>query len=141
MQARCFHPASAETSGKRLLGSGALFAQCQKAFFQRAVVPHFEMNPACLSDEELAMLRAVFQRHPEIASVTLYGSRAKGTHSVRSDVDLPLSGAVSPLRAEAIAAELDELPLPYRFDVQALDHIKLPSLREHIERVGIVLYP
>jgi hypothetical protein len=27
--------------------------------------------------------------------------------------------------AEAIAAELDELPLPYRFDVQALEEIRL----------------
>ena len=65
--------------------------------------------------------------------VTLFGSRAKGTHSVRSDVD--------PLRAEALAAELDELPLPYRFEVQSFEHITHRPLREHIERVGIPLYP
>ena len=36
----------------------------------------------------------------------------------------------------AIAAELDELALPYLYDAKPVDSIKLPSLREHIERVG-----
>jgi hypothetical protein len=46
-----------------------------------------------------------------------------------------------PLRAEAIAAELEELPLPYRFDVQSLAHIQHRPLLEHIQRVGILIYP
>jgi hypothetical protein len=33
------------------------------------------------------------------------------------------------------------LPLPYRYDVQAFDAITFLPLREHIERVGIPLYP
>ena len=40
-----------------------------------------------------------------------------------------------------IAAELEELPLPYRFEVQALTHIQHQPLLEHIKRVGIVIYP
>jgi hypothetical protein len=52
---------------------------------------------------------------------------------VRSDVD--------PLRAEALAAELDKLRLPYRFEVQSFEHITHRPLREYIERVGIPLYP
>lgn len=44
------------------------------------------------------------------------------------------------LRAEAIAAELDELPLPYHCDVIAFAQIESPSLREHIGRVGLTLY-
>ena len=42
--------------------------------------------------------------------------------------------------AEAIAAELDELPLPYRFDVQAYEAIRYQPLREHIDRVGKSFY-
>ena len=38
---------------------------------------------------------------------------------------------------QSIAAELDELPLPYLFDVKALSAIRQRSLREHIERVGV----
>jgi hypothetical protein len=43
-------------------------------------------------------------------------------------------------REKKIAAELDELPLPYRFDVKAFPTIKLLPLRALIERVGIPLY-
>jgi predicted nucleotidyltransferase len=93
-----------------------------------------------LAPSELALVRRVFRRHPEISSVRIFGSRAKGTHTPRSDVDLALWGDVDPLRAEAIAAELDELPLPYRFDVQAFESIRFQPLREHIERVGVVVY-
>ena len=62
----------------------------------------------------------------------LFGSRAKGCHTPASDIDLALWG-VDALQAESIAAELDELPLPYRFDVKAFEAIKQVSLREHIE--------
>ncbi len=99
------------------------------------------MSTPPLQPSELELVRAVLRRHPEVRSATLFGSRAKGTHSHRSDVDLALSGAVELLGAEAIAAELEELPLPYRFDVQALEQITFLPLLEHIERVGVVIYP
>jgi predicted nucleotidyltransferase len=99
------------------------------------------MNAPPLTPYELGLMTAVFLRHPEIVSATLFGSRAKGTHTIRSDVDLAVSGELDPLGAEAIAAELDELPLPYRFEVQSLDHITHRALREHIKRVGVVVYP
>ena len=98
------------------------------------------MSAAALSSGELTLLRGVFQRHSAITAVRLFGSRAKGTHASHSDIDLALWGDVDELRAEAIAAELDELPLPYRYDVKPFEAIKLASLREHIERVGIPVY-
>ena len=99
------------------------------------------MRPPPLTSVELALLQGVFRRHPEIAAVRLFGSRAKGTHAAHSDVDLAVWGEVDALQAEAIAAELDELPLPYRYDVKPFAAIELPSLREHIERVGLPVYP
>lgn len=86
-------------------------------------------------------MRGVLRRHPEITAATLFGSRAKGTHTERSDVDLALTGDMAEIAAEAIAAELEELPLPYRFDVQSQQHINFPPLLEHIQRVGIRIYP
>jgi hypothetical protein len=44
------------------------------------------------------------------------------------------------MRAEAIASELEELPLPYRFGVIALSTIRHAPLREHIERVGVRIH-
>lgn len=98
------------------------------------------MKAAALTPTELALLQSVFIRHPEVAEVRLFGSRAKSTHQNHSDIDLAVWGDIDPLSAQALAAELDELPLPYRYDVQAFDRIKSPPLREHIERVGILLY-
>lgn len=99
------------------------------------------MRTPHLKPAELDLVRSVFRHHPEVKSATLFGSRAKGTHSDRSDVDLVVAGDIEPLRAEAIASELDELPLPYRFEVQPLAHIQYRPLLDHIDRVGIVIYP
>lgn len=99
------------------------------------------MKAPALTELELELIAGVFRKHPEIVSAKLFGSRAKDTHTPRSDVDLAVWGNVDALGAEAISSDLDELPLPYRFDVKPFDLIKLPTLREHIERVGIPIYP
>ncbi len=99
------------------------------------------MKTPVLKPRELTMLQRVFHRHPEIKRVKLFGSRAKGTHAPCSDIDLALWGDVDAVRAETIAAELDELPLPYQYDVKPFHLIKLRPLRDHIERVGITVYP
>ncbi|MBF0285792.1 MAG: nucleotidyltransferase domain-containing protein [Magnetococcales bacterium] len=93
-----------------------------------------------LSETELEGMRGVFRAFPEIREVVLFGSRAKGTHRPQSDVDLALMGGIDGLQAEAIAEELEELPMPYQFDVKALDAIRYPPLREHIARVGVTIY-
>lgn len=90
-----------------------------------------------LTPRELDLIRAVLDRHPAVTGAILFGSRAKGTATLASDIDLALEGIDDPLQAEAIASELDELPLPYRFDVKALAAIRHQPLREHIARVGV----
>jgi predicted nucleotidyltransferase len=82
----------------------------------------------------------VLARHPEIIAAVLFGSRAKMSHQPESDIDLALHGNLDSLRAESIAAELDELPLPYRFDVKAYSGIRSAQLRDHIQRVGVVIF-
>ena len=98
------------------------------------------MTQAPLVPHDLELVRSVLRQHPEIESATLFGSRAKGTHTPRSDVDLALAGPLGALGAAAIAAELEDLPLPYRFDVHALAAITHGPLLEHISRVGQVIY-
>jgi len=39
-----------------------------------------------------------------------------------------------------IADELDQLPLPYQFDLSILNNITNPDLVDHIERVGVLFY-
>ncbi|MCX5771672.1 MAG: nucleotidyltransferase domain-containing protein [Candidatus Hydrogenedentes bacterium] len=93
-----------------------------------------------LSERELEMIRSVLACHEEVTGAILFGSRAKATAAPSSDVDISLLGTNNPLVAEEIAAELEELPLPYRFDVNAFEAIRHEPLREHIQRVGVKIY-
>lgn len=92
-----------------------------------------------LTIHELDAIRSVLTLHGSVDHAIIYGSRAKGTHRHNSDVDIALVGDISPLEAESIAGDLEELPLPYRFDVVALRHITNAALREHIERAGVAI--
>jgi predicted nucleotidyltransferase len=97
-------------------------------------------RPRGLTPKELELIRAVLARHPAVTGAILFGSRAKGTASTASDIDIALEGIEDPLLAEAIASELDDLPLPYHFDVKALSAIRHQPLREHIARVGVKIH-
>lgn len=94
-----------------------------------------------LAPSELAMIRSVFRGHANVNEVRLFGSRAKGTHTSRSDIDLALFGRLTPLEGQAIASELDDLPLPYKYDIQVFESIRSEPLRDHIKRVGVTVYP
>jgi predicted nucleotidyltransferase len=99
-----------------------------------------EMTAIGLLPSEIESLRSVFVRHPEIEEVVLFGSRAKGNHRPESDIDLAVRGIEDEREVEALAAELDELPLPFLFDVKSLDGIRNPALLEHVRRVGKSIY-
>ena len=75
-----------------------------------------------------------------IHQVLLYGSSVMGRHHSGSEVDLCL---VAPsLQLEdllLLGALLDDLLLPWRFDLQLQHKIDHPGLLEHIERVGVAL--
>lgn len=98
------------------------------------------MNEFGLDPNEQDIIRSVFRRHPEVAEARVFGSRAKGNAGPASDVDIVLSGVTSHALLARIMGELDELPLPYRFDVTADELLQHAPLRGHIERVGRVFY-
>jgi uncharacterized protein len=98
------------------------------------------MNPFGLTNSEQELIRDVFRRHPEVSEARIFGSRAKGNFQPSSDIDLAVRGAIAFSALAAIAGELEDLPLPYTFDVQAYDSIRHPLLREHIDRVGQTFY-
>jgi uncharacterized protein len=82
----------------------------------------------------------VFKRYPTLAQAVLYGSRAKGTFRPGSDIDLTLKGELSDQELLNLYGELDDLLLPYKFDLSLYRQLDNPALLEHIERVGRVLY-
>ncbi|MFA6713860.1 MAG: nucleotidyltransferase domain-containing protein [Victivallales bacterium] len=99
------------------------------------------MTDTGLSTADIEVLCTVFKRHKEIRRVILFGSRAKGTARENSDIDLAIDGIDDELQIENLAMRLDDLPLPYKFDVKALNNIRNPKLKEHIARAGVVIFP
>ncbi len=98
------------------------------------------MNRFGLADFEQEMILEILRRHDEVKTAKIFGSRAKGNFQSNSDIDLALWGNISFSTLAAIAGELDELPMPYTFDVQAYDAIRHCPLREHIDRAGLNFY-
>jgi predicted nucleotidyltransferase len=93
-----------------------------------------------LKPEALELIREVFRRHPEVREARIFGSRAMGRFENHSDVDLALWGDLDQVLIARLMAELDELPLPYTFDVQAYESINHEPLKRHIDEFGGVLY-
>ena len=95
-----------------------------------------------LPDEVLPRLLAILTSNPKIKQLTLYGSRAKGNWRRGSDIDLCIDGADLSLRdLDEIDARIDDLLLPWKVDITVLQQIDNPDLVEHIERVGVRIYP
>jgi predicted nucleotidyltransferase len=82
----------------------------------------------------------VFAPLPRKAELILFGSRAKGTYREGSDIDICLKG--SGLKIEdrfPYLEKYEDLNLPWKLDVILYEMIQEPALKEHIDRVGILL--
>ena len=93
-----------------------------------------------LPEEVLKLLRNYFVKHPEIVKVWIYGSRAMGRETPGSDIDLAIVTTSKNDLSGRIEADLEDLPTPYLFDVTDYDRITHPPLKEHIDRVGKLLF-
>ncbi|PZX11921.1 putative nucleotidyltransferase [Breznakibacter xylanolyticus] len=96
------------------------------------------MNSGLSPQTTTAFLSVLFQ-HPKVKEVILFGSRAKGTFKPGSDIDLALKGELNLQDLTLLLNHIDDLNLPYTFDLIIYNRIKEPALREHIQRVGIPL--
>jgi uncharacterized protein len=73
--------------------------------------------------------------------VLIYGSRAMGNYRPASDIDLTLKGKGIDLSLQTeIEFALDDLMLPYRFDLTVFDQVTNPEFIDHINRVGKSFY-
>lgn len=95
-----------------------------------------------LKESVIREIRAVFARYPQVDKAILYGSRAKGNYKIGSDIDLTLIGGEDLTLSvlTKIMNEIDDLLLPYTFDLSLYSHISDPDVIAHIQRVGSLLY-
>ena len=94
-----------------------------------------------LYPDDISKIRNVFEKFTEIEEVIIYGSRAKGNFRKYSDIDFSLiSEYWSQKLLFEIELKLDDLMLPYVFDLNIKSTISNPELLEHISRVGKIFY-
>lgn len=94
-----------------------------------------------ISDIQINQLLKIFSSFPEIEKVILYGSRAKGEYQTGSDVDIVLYGEkLTKSDLNKIDIAIDDLLLPWFFDISIYHQISNNDMLDHIERVGIVIY-
>ena len=90
-----------------------------------------------LNNNDIEKINSVLASHSEVEEGILYGSRAKGTYKPASDIDLTLVGMKLNLSIQQkIENELDDLMLPYKFDISIYHQISNKDLIKHIKRVG-----
>ncbi len=72
-----------------------------------------------------------------VREIYLYGSRAKGTHRERSDIDIAVSGAQD---FGTLFWQVDEIPTLYTVDLLNLDTCRNRNLLEDIRLYGRKIY-
>ena len=78
-----------------------------------------------LKVEAIKKICNVFASFPEVKQAIIYGSRAKGNFKPASDIDLVLMGEeLNTSIVNKISWELDDLLLPYTFDLSIYHKIQ-----------------
>lgn len=80
---------------------------------------------------------AVFSKEYNIQKVILFGSRARGTHTDRSDIDIAISGGDFDSFYWAIKEKVHSL---LSFDIVEFDSNVSEQLKKEIEKDGVVIY-
>lgn len=99
------------------------------------------MSQFGLKQDTINQINQIFSTYPEISKAIIYGSRTKGNYKPGSDIDLTLVGDnINHHQLLEILNKIDDLLLPYFFDLSIFNSLNNPNLIEHIERVGITFY-
>jgi len=99
------------------------------------------MENSGLTKKDIDSIKTIFSKYKQIEKVLIYGSRAKGNYKPASDIDLTLIGRGIDLSLQLkIEFDLDDLMLPYKFDISIYHKITDPEFIDHINRVGKEFY-
>lgn len=94
-----------------------------------------------LSTSTTNKINSVFEKHPEIEEVIIYGSRAKGNFREGSDIDITILGNDLNINIlSEINQQIDDLNTPYLFDISIFKTLKSEEFINHINRAGKTFY-
>ena len=91
-----------------------------------------------LTEFQKKILIGILQKYIKSGVGLVFGSRAMGTNTERSDIDIALKNVVffSPYSLGDLIDEIAESDFPYLADVIIYEDITNPALKEHIDMVG-----
>lgn len=93
-----------------------------------------------LDSDIIKKITSVLKDDSRIYGIKLFGSRAKGTASNGSDIDIAiLSDAMTFKDICALSVKIDYLDLPYKVDIVDYNSLENLELKKHIDGVGISL--
>ena len=95
-----------------------------------------------LREPIIEKIYSVLTQFSQVEKAVIYGSRAKGDYKNGSDIDLTLYGDQNLTLniLYKINEKLDDLLLPYTFDLSIFAQLSDPDFIENIQRVGLVFY-
>ena len=95
-----------------------------------------------LLESDIEYIVATIKKISEIDKAVIFGSRAKGNYKPGSDIDIAIYGEniTFDILSRLHSALEDESPMTYFFDVVDFTGLSQKEIKEHIERVGIVIY-
>ena len=94
-----------------------------------------------LKDRHRAAIIATIAANERVERAVLFGSRATGTHSASSDVDIALIGDGLTLTDHAcLAVALDDIPMAQKIDLVLYDSIQDEILKRNIRHQSVEWY-
>ena len=100
-----------------------------------------DSNQFGLKQSDLTYIIKTLSRFDTINKAIIFGSRAKGNYRNGSDVDIAIKGDIDFRTVARLSYLLNEESfMPYRFDIVNYNRTKHSKLKEHIDRVGIIIY-
>lgn len=101
----------------------------------------FDLSKTGLKREIIDQIQNCLSRFPEIDKAVLYGSRAMGNFRQGSDIDLSLLGKkIEGSVISSLDDAVDDLMLPYSFDISIYSQIDDAHFKDHIDRVGMIFF-
>ena len=91
-----------------------------------------------LTEFQKKILIGILQKYIKSGEEIVFGSRAMGTNTERSDIDIALRDAefFLPYSLGDLIDEIAESDFPYLADVIIYEDIINPALKDHVDRMG-----
>ena len=92
-----------------------------------------------IDNQSLQTIIGIITQYAPSCQIVIFGSRAKGNYREGSDIDIALKGATDLDAVANIKLDYDNAYLPWKLDVLIYDDINNQDLKDHIDRIGVIL--